>query len=499
MLLLFDLNEGKLVFADDEAQRIFLTEESFELNSAIFAELNSGREEVIFPVGELGIPIIENADGPTEFKCSFARTGKNRLLKIEPGYENYGLSKGFDQAEDFLEKLYGSALATEGQFLPEKKLLVSEKTIATIFEAAVDGIIIINEDGTILGFNKAAEKIFLLSAPEVIGKSVTILMPEPHKSKHDAYVKRYLDTGIAHIIGIGRKVDAVRANGEIFPIDLAVAEVKLGESKIFAGFVKDITEQRKMLEDLNHAREEAERSSEARGLFIARMSHELRTPLNSIIGFSGILQKNLNGGLKEKDLLYLDRIRRNGHSLLKLINSLLEFSKTTAGFQEIFAEEINLLDLIREIVDLMQVTLDEKRVQVNLELPECEIKVKTDAIKLRQIIQNLVDNAVKYSAGGSVDVALKIGPDNKLPVILEVRDTGPGIPPEHLDLIFEAFHQCDNSVTRKFGGAGLGLAIASSFAKLLGFQIKVDSVVGQGSCFSLVFDSMKGSRFEQAR
>lgn len=493
----------------------------------------------------------------------------------------------------------------------ENRLIVSERTMATIVESAVEGIVIIDETGLIVGFNTAAEKMFKIPALKALGKNVSMLMPEPHKSRHDDYLKNFLKTGIPHVIGSGRKVDAVRGNGELFPIDLAVGEVKLEGGSLFTGFIRDITEsrklesernrffqssldlfcmldfkgnirnanprwyellgyqpeeihgasfaeflhpddleddedlireiveseeligksfrfrsrdglyrwilwnssvdhknkiiygvardvtdQRRMVDELRHAKAEAERMSAARGLFIAKMSHELRTPLNSIIGFSGILQKNLSGGFSEKDLLYLDRIKRNGATLLKLINSILEFSKTKSGFQEVNSEEVNIGDMLAEIVDLMQVTIEEKQIRVVLNLPDSAVMIRTDQVKFRQIIQNLIDNAVKFSEGGRVDVELKIDPITACPVYLDVHDSGLGISEQHLARIFEAFQQCDNTVTRRYGGAGLGLAIAKSFAQLLGFGLEVDSKLGKGSCFRVTFTNEKGTGFE---
>lgn len=485
------------------------------------------------------------------------------------------------------------------------RLRVSEKTIATIIESAVDGIIIINEKGIILGFNHAAEKMFMLPAQKAIGKNVTLLMPEPHKSKHNAYIERYLKTGIPHIVGIGRKVEAVKSNGMVFPIDLAVGEVNLDEEKLFTGFVRDltesvrlesernsffqmsldlfcildlkgaiknanpvwfdilgytpeeihghnlkefvhpedlnqdsdcinkvlntgelvsqnfrfrakdgdyrqilwnssidnrnkviygvardVTEQYQILAELKKAKADAEKLSDARGMFIAKMSHELRTPLNSIIGFSGILQKNSAGRFSDKELLFLDRIKRNGKTLLKLINSVLEFSRLESGTQEIYSENVNISDLIREIIDLMQVTIDEQNIQIKLQLPQTAAWLRTDLVKLRQIIQNLMDNAVKFSEAGKIVVRLKIDNATKKPSRLEIEDSGPGISEENRLSIFEAFQQIDNSCTRKYGGAGLGLAIARSFAQLLGFSIELKTRPGHGSCFSLIFVKM---------
>lgn len=608
MLLIFDAAECDLIYADEEAQCFFeidaKTALSPELVSRVF---NQGLNAL--SAQETGLPVQARSDLEVLLHCSPVVNGRRKLIKIEKS----GLDKGSDKSsvargDSFLDNVYDSTLSQKRFDQAENRLLISEKTMVTIFDAAVDGIVIINDEGVILGFNRAAEKIFKISAAKAIGKDVSMLMPEPHRSRHQGYIERYLKTGIPHIVGIGRKVQALKADGEIFPIDLAVAEVKLESGHIFTGFVRDLTEQirleserntffqmsldlfciltphgeiknanprwldvlgyspeeingmhlsdfihpddleaapaliddictasqivgrtfrfrsssgdfrwilwnsaldkvnfvvygvardiseqRSMLEELEMARLDAERSSEARGMFIARMSHELRTPLNSIIGFSGVLQKNPAGSFSEKDLLYLDRIRRNGNILMKLINSILEFSRTESGFQEVNIEEVNLVDLIKEMLDLMQFSLEQGNVTVVQNLPESCATLKTDQVKIRQIIQNLLDNAVKFSSDGRVEINLNIRAEDSQPLSLEICDSGPGIASEHLELIFEAFQQCDNSVTRRYGGAGLGLAIASSFAEILGFSLKVVSEPGQGSCFSIVFADEKGS------
>jgi two-component system CheB/CheR fusion protein len=606
LLLIYDLEELVLIYADEEAAAAFDLERSAKISVELIERIEDSNGKFNCAVDEAGVSVLDSRVGKRRVVCSIEQKGPRAAVRIDGGIFAEDSFLAVNRGS-LLENVYDSALSLNTVNLPENRLQISEKTMSAIFDNAVDGIVIINDKGKILNFNKAAEKIFKFSIEEAVGKDVTILMPEPHKTRHQSYIERYLNTGIPHIVGIGRKVQALKATGEIFPIDLAVAEVKLEGGRIFTGFIRDlteqirlesernsffqmsldlfciltprgtirnanprwfdllgytpeeiagmeledfihtddllespnlikdivsshqivgrtfrfrasnrefrwilwnsafdrvnqviygvardITEQKKMLEELEKSRLEAERNSDARGMFIARMSHELRTPLNSIIGFSGILQKNLAGSFSDKDLLYLDRIRRNGNTLLKLINSILEFSRTDSGFQEINLEEINLVDLIKEIIDLMQVSIEERNVSVIQKLPQQVATIKTDQVKLRQIIQNLIDNAVKFSPDGEVQIVLDIDSEDSRPRCLEIRDSGPGIAPEHLELIFEAFQQCDNSVTRRFGGAGLGLAIASSFAHILGFAIEVESEPGKGSCFKVNFVLKQG-------
>ncbi|MBU1109367.1 MAG: PAS domain S-box protein [Candidatus Riflebacteria bacterium] len=478
------------------------------------------------------------------------------------------------------------------------KLMVSERTLATIIEMAVDGIVIIDQKGIVQGFNRAAEKMFGYNACEVLGKNVAMLAPEPYRSKHDDYMKRYLNTRLPHIIGIGRQVDAQRKDGSLFPIDLAVGEVLFESGSLFTGFIRDlsesrklesernsffqmsldlfcilgfdgrfkrtnpqwqdvmgydpeeldghklaelihpedlgesgrlltdilgvrnvvgrvmrlrqkngnylwmlwnssvdavnqaiygvsrdITDQRKILEELQAAKSEAERSSQAKSDFIAKMNHELRTPLNSIIGFSGHLQRS-GGSFSEKEMLYLERISRNGEALLQLINSILDYSRSDSGFSVVNLTSVNVPDLLAEIIDLMQIIIEEKGIELELGIPpECR-HIKSDPVKLRQIIQNLIDNAVKFSNHTKVQVELSVDEDN-VPEKLSVTDFGTGIPADKLELIFDAFQQGDNSLARRYGGAGLGLTISRSFADLLGLKIEVESTFGQGSRFTL--------------
>jgi len=482
----------------------------------------------------------------------------------------------------------------------QKNLLISERTMATIVDLAVDGVVIIDDQGIIQAFNLAAERMFGYRCSEVLGRNVSLLAPEPHRSKHDGYIKRFLTTRIPHIIGIGREVDAQKKDGELFPIDLAVGEVRLETGSLFTGFIRDlsesrklisernsffqmsldlfcilgfdglfrrvnpqwhdvmgyapedlqgkpfgdlihpddigsdgqilreilgernvfgrvmrlrqqngdwrwllwnssvdranraiygvsrdITEQKSMLEELQKAKAEAEKSSMAKGIFIAKMSHEFRTPLNSIIGFSRHLQKNTDNRFSERDMLYLDRILRNGETLLKMIVSILDFSRSESHQLRVESREVNLRELLEEIIDLMQVLIEERHVDIVLSVPEGCRTIFTDVVKLRQILQNLIDNAIKFSDNKPVKIEVVVDEQNQ-PGQIDVVDAGPGIEADKVDLIFEAFQQADNRIARKYGGAGLGLAIARSFAELLGMKIIAKSEPGHGSCFSVI-------------
>ncbi len=240
--------------------------------------------------------------------------------------------------------------------------------------------------------------------------------------------------------------------------------------------------------DLVRARVQAEEASRAKSVFLATMSHELRTPLNSIIGFAGILLKQFPEDPDCKERVYLQRIRSNGRHLLELINDILDLSKIEAGRLELDVEAVDLGEVLLATADLFEPHCREKGIHFELEgLDGSAEPLPCDRRKMRQILVNLVGNAVKFTPRGQVQLRLCIGADGT-PRAVEVRDTGIGISPDQLDAIFEPFRQADSSVARKYGGSGLGLAISRALAEIMGFRLTVQSRVGEGSLFRLTFD-----------
>ncbi|HXH02100.1 MAG TPA: response regulator [Candidatus Competibacteraceae bacterium] len=255
----------------------------------------------------------------------------------------------------------------------------------------------------------------------------------------------------------------------------------LGSALSNALTYKTVQQQALRLEQANQELLEADR---LRSEFVANMSHELRTPLNSIIGFSSVLLKNREGTLNDKDLGYIERINRNGKHLLGLINDILDLSKIEAGRMELEFRPLSLAALARETVDMLHAQAEARHLKLALEV-EAELpEIETDGDKLRQVLINLIGNALKFTEQGGVTVALRRVGDEA--VALDVRDTGIGIPAEKLDLIFEPFRQADSGTTRKYGGTGLGLTITRSIVEMLGGRIGVQSRLGEGSTFTVL-------------
>ncbi len=253
-----------------------------------------------------------------------------------------------------------------------------------------------------------------------------------------------------------------------------------------AVFEKDVTARRRTQLALRMAKEEAETANQAKSQFLASMSHELRTPLNSVIGFTNILLKNRTGNLEEQELSFLERIIANGKHLLDLINEVLDLAKIEAGRMELDLQTVDLGALVGDTLSQLEGQVKEKNVVLRSVIPDGMEVIQTDSGKLRQVIINLVGNALKFTTQGEVAVEVEVQDDGRTPSAIAVRDTGIGIPPDRLQAIFEAFQQADKETNREFGGTGLGLTISRSLCQLMGFDLRVESEVGEGSTFTIL-------------
>jgi PAS domain S-box-containing protein len=266
-----------------------------------------------------------------------------------------------------------------------------------------------------------------------------------------------------------------------------------GRATRMAGSITDITERKEFEHKLAEARDAAETANQAKSQFLTNMSHELRTPLNSVIGFSNVLLKNERGNLSQADLSYLQRIRDNGIHLLSLINEVLDISKIEAGRTEIDIGPVRLDEIVREALSSIEGAALEKRIALSLEIPDDVEEIPADGKRLKQVLINLVANAVKFTERGEVAIRLRTAEGTRRPARVEVSDTGIGIPEDEIAGIFEAFHQTDASAARRYGGTGLGLAISRSFCRLMGYDLVVSSQVGRGSTFTVLLDARPGS------
>ena len=279
-----------------------------------------------------------------------------------------------------------------------------------------------------------------------------------------------------------------------------IAEVERALRGVNASLQSEVTHREQVeeaLRQLNETLEQrvadrmvaAEAASRAKSEFLANMSHELRTPLNSVIGFGNILLKNKVGNLRPEDLVFLDRILANGKHLLGLINEILDLTKIEARKVDLDLAPVALDQLVTEVLASQEAAVRDRPVKLVADVPAKLAPIKTDPGRLKQVLLNLVGNALKFTEAGSVTVRLVAHPATRCPVRLEVVDTGIGIPPERQAAVFEAFQQADSSTSRKYGGTGLGLTISRALCELLHCRLELRSEPGVGSTFAIVFPS----------
>ncbi len=281
-----------------------------------------------------------------------------------------------------------------------------------------------------------------------------------------------------------------KLNGEPVPSEITLVRVKYGDSYIVAGYTRDLRELKAMLaemgkaeEELRLARDMAEASARAKSEFLANMSHEIRTPMNAILGMTHLLfQTEMTS--KQRD--YLDKTEQSAKLLLRIINDILDFSKIEAGKLEMEVVKFSIEDIILDVSDIVREQLARKHLEMQVEIdPSVASILLGDPVRLKQVLLNLVNNAIKFTHKGTVGVSIKEEKGNgKTRLKFTVRDTGIGMSPEQVGGLFRPFTQADTSTTRKYGGSGLGLAICKNLVELMHGNIWCESRLGEGSTFS---------------
>jgi two-component system, chemotaxis family, CheB/CheR fusion protein len=357
-----------------------------------------------------------------------------------------------------------------------------EERMRSIVDHVVDGIISIVEHGTITTFNRAAERIFGYEAHEVIGKNVKILMPEPDQDEHDVAINSYMRSGHAKIIGVGREVMGRRKDGSVFPMELAVSEFRQGEERHFTGIVRDITHRKSLEHELRQRLDETAEADQQKNEFLAMLGHELRNPLGPMRNALHILKMPSAAAVADRARDVLDRQLQH---LVRLVDDLLDVSRIAGGKVELRKEVIDLREPVRHACETAQPVIDAHGHRLKLDLPADPCWVEGDAVRLSQVVANLLINAAKYTDHADV-ILLSVKREGDA-VTVRVRDSGVGIAAEFLPRIFDLFVQGDRTLARSQGGLGVGLTVARRLVELHNGKISATSAgPGKGSEFSVV-------------
>ena len=381
----------------------------------------------------------------------------------------------------------------------ESRLQHSEERFRSMIENVKDhAIYMLDPEGRVLTWNQGAQRTRGYGDDEIIGKPYDVLFPAEDRVAGTA--QKLLTTALAEGQCETEGWQA-RKDGSNFWASTIITAVRDGGGKLcgFSNVTRDLTRWKRIEDELTLAKEAADAANHAKSDFLANISHEIRTPMAGVIGMSGLL---CDTELTPKQREYCEIIKGSGESLLTIINEVLDFSKIESGMLELEIIDFDLRSAMKEIVELFVREADDKGIElINFIHPDVPANLRGDPGRLRQILSNLVGNALKFTTKGEVAVAVDVVEQNQDSISLRfaVNDTGIGIAKDKIDKLFNAFTQADSSITRKYGGTGLGLAISKKFVDLMGGQIGVSSEEGRGSSFWFTVKLEKSHLAEPAR
>ena len=459
MLGMILLQDGRIVRVNTTFERMF---------GCAFAELR----EMLWPVFYSSVFADKEAecwDGSGRMHYLFRRNGEDG-----------------EQAEPFWCKLRRVAIDDDQQELRRELLLFEDMSsqnemfekiqrLSQAVEQSSNSVVITDTEGVIEYVNRTFVKLTGYQAGEVIGRSLAMLAPDERSA---AAYEAMRTAALAGQEWTGELVNR-KKNGELYEESVVVSPIRNEQNEIthFVVTKENIT-------DLKRAREQADAANKAKSEFLAKMSHEIRTPMNSIIGMTEIL---LDSSLPSEQRGYLENVNSSASVLLSLINDILDFSKIEAGRLELDSHPFSIRHLAEEIVATLKILTDQKGIELRLAVREEGVcSVLGDSLRIRQVLLNLVGNAIKFTRKGYVALEIDVHPFDEGHCAADFRiiDTGIGIAKEQQEKIFADFTQADNSITRNYGGTGLGLSISSHLVQMMGSKIELDSELGKGSTFS---------------
>lgn len=392
----------------------------------------------------------------------------------------------------------------------------SKKLLEAIVSTAIDGIITIDSNGLIDTVNPSALEIFGYEKDELLGKNISVLMPESYKSQHDGFIKTYLHTGQPKIIGKGREVEGLKKDGTVFPFRLAVSKVELDDQILFAGFVHDLTKEKQAKSQIRNYTEELERKVKERtkdlvnivgeledtkrevslslekekelnkmkSHFVSMASHEFRTPLSSVQLSATLIEKYLKKNDAEGILKHVGRIKNSVNLLSSILSDFLSLDQLEAGAIQSNLQNINLVKLAEEVTEEMQM-ICKKNQHIVYEHTGAKGNFVLDSNLVKNSVINLISNSIKFSGEDSfIEFNTEIK-NNTCKII--IKDNGIGIPESDQKHLFEPFFRANN--TESIPGTGLGLNIVRRYVRLMGGTVQFESEVNKGTKITLIFDN----------
>ena len=343
----------------------------------------------------------------------------------------------------------------------------SETRLRSVLDSVMDGIVTLDDAGTIDSCNPAVERMFDLSSGEIVGRSFSVLMPEPYGVLYGAYLADYLATGQARLIGMPQEAEGQRADGARFPIEFGISEVSSNGQRLFIVVLRDISERKRI--------------DRMKSEFISTVSHELRTPLTSIRGSLGLISGGAAGEVSEQTKLLVDIAYKNSERLARIVNDILDTEKIESGKMDLTIKPLDITALVEQSLEANSGYAQQFEVKLSLESSLPGVLVAADSDRLMQVLANLLSNAAKFSPAND-SVAVNIIRHNQM-VRVSVRDHGPGIPDEFRARLFQKFAQADGSDGRRRGGSGLGLSITKALIEKMHGRIGFDTELGAGTTF----------------